>query len=318
MVSDLHAASRTARIATASAILVTVLWSSSWILIKRGLADLPPLSFAGMRYLLAAVILVVFRQLRPPSARTRISSQELGRIATLGLVQFAVTQGAQFVALASLPAQTTSLALSTTPVFVALTSPFLLRERIRPKQAFGIVLLVTGAAAYLFPLPLLPAGADVGVFAALVAPIANAGASVLGRSVNRNLPALEVTAFSMLVGGSVLLAVGISVEGLPRMSAESVGALLWLSVVNTSIAFTWWNWTLRILTATRSSVINNTMLVQIAVLAAVFLGERLTAVDAVGLALASVGAFLGTRSGPYPRSADAGFESGAGGSQKSP
>jgi drug/metabolite transporter (DMT)-like permease len=47
--------------AIAQALLVTFLWSTSWVLIKVGLSDLelPPLSFAGLRYLLAALILLL-------------------------------------------------------------------------------------------------------------------------------------------------------------------------------------------------------------------------------------------------------------------
>ena len=35
------------------ALLVTFLWSTSWVLIKIGFADIPPLTFAGLRYTLA-------------------------------------------------------------------------------------------------------------------------------------------------------------------------------------------------------------------------------------------------------------------------
>ena len=40
------------------ALFVTFLWSTSWVLIKRSLAELPPLLFAGLRYTLAAVVLL--------------------------------------------------------------------------------------------------------------------------------------------------------------------------------------------------------------------------------------------------------------------
>jgi drug/metabolite transporter (DMT)-like permease len=66
----------------------------------------------------------------------------------------------------------------------------------------------------------------------------------------------------------------------------------WLAVVNTALAFTLWNSSLRILSATESSIINNTMLVQIAVLAWLFLGERLSMGEVAGLILASSGALL--------------------------
>ena len=63
-------------------------------------------------------------------------------------------------------------------------------------------------------------------------------------------------------------------------------------MVNTALAFTLWNATLRRLSATESSIINSTMLVQIAVLAWVFLGERITWKEGIGMALAGLGALL--------------------------
>jgi drug/metabolite transporter (DMT)-like permease len=52
--------------------------------------------------------------------------------------------------------------------------------------------------------------------------------------------------------------------------------VLWLAVVNSAIAFTLWNRILRTLTAMDPSIINNTMLFQITLLAWVFLGEALS------------------------------------------
>ena len=67
---------------------------------------------------------------------------------------------------------------------------------------------------------------------------------------------------------------------------------LWLAIVNTAVAFTLWNRTLRNLTAIESTLINNTMLVQIAVLAWIFLGEPINAGEGVGLTLAVLGVVL--------------------------
>jgi drug/metabolite transporter (DMT)-like permease len=65
--------------------------------------------------------------------------------------------------------------------------------------------------------------------------------------------------------------------------------ILWLAVVNSAFAFTLWNRTLRTLSAVESSIINNTMLFQIATLAWVFLGETLTWKEVLGMVVAAVG-----------------------------
>ena len=282
-------------LALLQALLVTFLWSTSWVLIKIGLQDLvlPPLTFAGLRYVLAAIVLLplALPVLYSVPGGVRASGV-LGPIALLGLLLYAVTQGAQFAALVHLPAVAVALALSTTPVLVALVG---LRGHERPTalQVVGAVAVVAGAALYFGPLK-LPAGADIGLAIAVAGVIANAASALLGRRLARDhLPSaggvLGLTALSMAVGSAVLLASGLLIEGPPRLPAEAWLIIGWLALVNTAFAFTLWNHTLRTLTAVESSVMNNLMLIQIAILAWFFLGENLDARQLVGLTIALAG-----------------------------
>ncbi|MBK9098817.1 MAG: EamA family transporter [bacterium] len=68
--------------------------------------------------------------------------------------------------------------------------------------------------------------------------------------------------------------------------------LLWLAIINTALAFTIWNFTLRTLSAMESSIINGTMLIQIAVLAWIFLGEAISLQEGIGMLIAAAGALL--------------------------
>ena len=90
----------------------------------------------------------------------------------------------------------------------------------------------------------------------------------------------------------MLLGAGLALEAPPTLDLRGWSIILWLAVVNTALAFTLWNGTLRVLTAVESSVINGTMLIWIPILAAVFLGEHLTLKEAVGLVLVAGGTLL--------------------------
>jgi len=110
--------------AVLQALFVTLLWSSSWVFIKIGLRDdIPPITFAGLRYCLAALCLLPFA-LRPANRKAlcALSGRDWTRLILLGLLFYTVTQGAQFVGLASLPSVTVSLLLSLTTMIVALLS----------------------------------------------------------------------------------------------------------------------------------------------------------------------------------------------------
>ncbi len=271
------------------ALFVTFLWATSWVLIKIGLDDIPALTFAGLRYSLAFVCLLPFMRGR----RAVLSRRDWVRLAALGLVFYTTTQGAIFLALAYLPAITTSLLLNFSPAAVALLAIVFLGERLTRWQWVGLVVSIVGALVYFGPAA-LPSGGGVGLLIVFIAVFANGIASVLGRQINGEgrIAPLVVTVTSMGVGGVVLLSVGILTQGMPQMSLRGWAIVGWLAVVNTAFAFTLWNHVLRTLTATESSVINNTIMVQIAVLAWLFLGEPLTGRAVLGLAIAAVGAVM--------------------------
>lgn len=278
--------------AVLTALLVTFLWSTSWILIKQGLHELPPLLFAGLRYGIAALVLVPWLWARRKEVRA-ISSRQWLNVALLGIFFYALTQGGQFLTLNYLDAIPFSLMLNGSSILVALAGIFVLREIPTRFQWIGILVFLGGALLYFSPLSSLQGSAIGFVFAALTV-CANAVASLLGRSINRESAAspLVVTALSMGIGAALLLAVGGAIEGVPALSAKSWGIIMWLAIVNTALAFTLWNRSLCVLTAVESSTINSTMLAQIAFLALIFLGETISLSELIGLAIAVTGVMI--------------------------
>jgi len=288
------------RRALALALVVTVLWSSSWVIIRFGLNDegLRPITFAGLRYVSAALVLIGVVGSRS-SARASLRSldkQQIAGLAVLGVVLIAVAQGAQFVALDNQPAATTSLVLSMTPLLVAAVAGRSLGEHATTRQLIGALLVVGGAGMY-FSGSL--AATALGMAAAGVCLVANVAGSLLGRNINRALhrSPLVTTSVSMTFGAVLLLAVGIATEGVPSVSATAWAFIGWLAVVNTALAFTMWNHSLRHLTATESAAINNTMLIQIAVLAWVFLAETPSAIQVLGILAVTIGITAAQRRG---------------------
>jgi drug/metabolite transporter (DMT)-like permease len=274
------------------ALLVTFLWSTSWVLIKVALAEIPPLTFAGLRYALAFLLLLPGLWRYREEVRA-LSAADWGRLAALGLVFYTLTQGGQFLTLKHLEAVTFSLLLNSSSVLVALFGIVALREIPSHLQWGGMALFLGGVAVYFFPLADAKAP-TLGLALAGFTVVANAASAVLGRSINRgkSLPPLLVTGVSMGMGGFCLLGLGLAAQGLPPLSARGWGIVLWLAVVNTALAFTLWNRSLQELSAVESSMINNTMLLQITVLAWLFLDETLSMRQVAGLVLAAAGIFL--------------------------
>ena len=103
---------------------------------------------------------------------------------------------------------------------------------------------------------------------------------------------LGLTAFSMGFGTLFLAAAAYSIEVPSSVSLQGWTIILWLGVVNTAIAFFLWNHALVKLEAFEISILQNTMLVQIALLSWLFLGERLTVLKLISMTLVFIGVLI--------------------------
>lgn len=288
--------SRDYLIAIAQAFFVTILWSSSWVIIKFGLEELPPLIFAGLRYLLGAVILLIFI-LSSSDHRNSLKTQSKDwwfYIGFYGIIFIAITQGGQFIALKLLPAITVSFVLNLTPFVVVILS-IGLRENPSPAQIFFFLLAFLGVIFYFYPINL--SIEFFGLLVLLILIFANAFSSILGRSINRtkSAPPIIVAGVSMSIGSILMLIGGIAIDGIQILYSLSIISILyivWLGVINTAIAFTIWNKAMQKLRAMDMTIINGTMLPQIVILSIFFLGETPILKEWLGLILIVISTLL--------------------------
>lgn len=276
------------------ALLVVVLWSSSWVLIKLGLPGVPPVTFAGLRYGLGFLILTPFMFTKSQRAQIKnLSKKDWSSIIILGILNIAITQGAQYLGLSLLPAVTVSLILQLTSLLVAMGGLAILKEIPTWLQWTGVALNLIGILIYFAPFG-IRGNQALGIGVVTVALIANSATMLISRKMNksRRVSPLLITGLSMGVGALVMLLVGWIAEPQVTLSVTNLLITLWLAVLNTAFAFTLWNYTLQTLTAMESSIITGTMIIFIVISAAIFLGEQVDVKGAIGLLLTGVGAIL--------------------------
>jgi drug/metabolite transporter (DMT)-like permease len=281
-------------IAVLQALFVAFLWATSWVLIKNGLQTIPPLTFAGLRYGIAfACLLLVLLFSKSKEEVRGLPRRVWVRLIVLGLLFYAGTQGASYVALAYLPAITVNLLWSFSTITVALFAIIWLSEKPTHIQWGGTLLAIIGASLYFYPVA-IPRAKIIGVIVALFGIIVHAISLILGRDINRSSKyhPLVVTVVSMGAGSIVLLITGLCAEGIPTIDVKGWGIIVWLALVNTAFAFTLMNHTLRTLTAMESSILNSTILIWIPILAVVFLGERISVNGIIGLTLTGIGTLI--------------------------
>jgi drug/metabolite transporter (DMT)-like permease len=168
---------------------------------------------------------------------------------------------------------------------------FTISEFPQPPQWMGIIVFIAGVLIFFYPYGSLR-GNLTGFAVMIIGVLANAGSSVLGRHLNLNgkLSPLAITVISMGIGSVIILAAGLSLEKFPEFDVSNIFLVLWLAIINTALAFTLWNYTLKTLKAVESSIINGTMLIQIAVLSYIFLNEEITIIKAAGILVVACGA----------------------------
>src|SRR6476646_6546960 len=118
------------------------IWGSTWLFIKLGLADLPPLTFAGIRFLLAGLILtaiVLARRVPWPRGRDWIL------IAIVGFLQFTLNYGLVFWGEQHIPSGLAAVLQSTFPAFgLVLAHLYLPGERITLLKVMGVLMGIVG------------------------------------------------------------------------------------------------------------------------------------------------------------------------------
>ena len=280
--------------AVLQALLVTLLWSSSFIIIKKGLVEIPPVLFAGLRYFTASLCFLPF--LFKKNYRKELSmlnKKQWIELLILGFLFYVLTQGIQFIALSLLPSTIVSLMLNFTPLIVLFMGIKILNETPAKSQIIGIFLFIAGVIVFFVQFQGF-ISQKTGLTIMCLGVLSNASSAIVGRKINSTgkISPVIITFVSMSFGSVILITSGVLLDPVPVLSLKSIITVLWLSIINTAFAFTLWNKTLQTLSAAESSVINSTMLIQIALLAYIFLGESLTTEKIAGIIIASTGAVL--------------------------
>jgi drug/metabolite transporter (DMT)-like permease len=225
---------------------ISILWGSTWSVIRVGLDDLPPLLFAGTRMAIAAVLLAPFAW--RAGAFRGVPPAAAGRIAWVGLLQIAIPYGLMFVAQQWVPSALSAILFATFPVWIALLSRAMLPgETLGPAKILSAALGIGGIAILEAPhlasvdtSPLLALGSGLIVLASIVVALAN----VLVRRHLLAVSPLAMTAGQTAVGAVVLLAGAALVErgAAVRFTPASVAALLYLAVFATAVTYVGLYW----------------------------------------------------------------------------
>jgi drug/metabolite transporter (DMT)-like permease len=224
-------------------------WGSTFLAIRIGVHEVPPLLFAAMRFAVAGLVLygwMIARGERSPGRRQWMS------ILLLAFLIFLVDYGLLFWAEQHVPSGIAAVMLATIPVFMALSEIVFLRTQRLTFRLTLALLIGLGGVAVLMSRSLLLGGAPIdtaGAAALLIASISWSIASMLTRKLP--LPSSKVmsSGAQMLAGGVMLALASAALGEFHRFQPATVSrgawiSLLYLIVAGSIIGFTAYVWLL--------------------------------------------------------------------------
>lgn len=238
--------------------LLCGIWGSTWLFIKLGLEDLPPLTFAGIRFLIALAILISLIAVRRISLpRTR---SEWMLLAGTGILAFSLNYGLLFWGEQYISSGLAALLQATIPAFgLVIAHLYLPGEQMTPAKVIGVVMGVVGVAV-IFSNQLNVAGprALAGSAALLGSSVCVAYSNVLVKARGKNLDPAILAAGQMLFGLVPLLLIGIPLEGNPvhfHWTGMAFIALFYLAIVGSVVAFLLYYWLVHNMDVTKTMLI---------------------------------------------------------------
>lgn len=276
-----------------------LIWGSTWAAIRLGLDEaLPPLSFAGLRFLLAIVVLLPF-QLWQRTAPPR-TAVERRLVLETGLLTFALNYGLVFWAEQHVSSGLAALVYATYPLFGMLLAHFRLHAEPLTRRGVTGALLGIGGVGLLFS-EQIGAPDRLGVLGVLAVLLASFGAAWADVSVKKrgvHLDPVSMTTAQLAEGTAVLLAAAVALEGNPfalRPKPKALAALVYLALVGTALGFVLLRWLMQRMAVTRTMLLNLVTPAVAVALGAGLLAERVSGTQIGGGAVIIAGLLLALR-----------------------
>ncbi|HEX7295396.1 MAG TPA: EamA family transporter [Pyrinomonadaceae bacterium] len=284
-------------------LILCVIWGSTWLFIKIGLNDLPPLTFAGIRFVIAVLILFIIIWIRRVSLPT--SSADWGMLAVTGVLSFSLNYGLIFWGEQYVSSGLAALLQAMIPVFGLVIAHFYLpTERMTAARIAGVVLGVAGVGV-VFSNQLSVAGgrAFAGSVAMVLSSFFVAYSNVLVKSRGAKLDPAIIAAAQMLFGLVPLLLIGVPLEGNPihfRWTTLAVVSLFYLALIGSVVAFLLYYWLMRNMDVTKTMLIALVTPVVAVALGMIVLDEQLSWRTLAGglMIMSGIGLIVVTKANP--------------------
>lgn len=229
---------------------MALLWGASWPAGRILALNMPPLAASGLRFVLAATMLVPwlylsggFPALKTWSAKTWIGMFAAGATGVFGYASFFLS------GLQHLPAGKAALVITLNPVVTLALAVWLFKERLNRTIALGMLLAACGAVVVIShgkPLEVLNGAVGVGELLILGCVACWVCYTLIGRAMLAGVDALAATTVTSVFGAVLLLVASLVVEGPQGLTAAfHASGTAWMAMIfmaygSTAVAYAWY------------------------------------------------------------------------------
>jgi drug/metabolite transporter (DMT)-like permease len=276
-------------------ITLCIVWSSTWLAIKLGLRDLPPVSYAAIRFVIAAVALVLVSLGRVSLLPERAADYAV--LAFTGVLMFTVNYGLLFWGELYVSSGLAAVLQATIPISGMIFAHWILpNEPLQMRKLLGAVLALAGVAVICARL--LDFNGMKAFLSGLGIVLGAAGAAfsnvLLKKRAIRIAPAM-LAAWQMFFGIIPMLLIGLKFEGNPfrfHWTTQSILCLLYLAIIGSSLTFLLLYWLMPRMSVTNLQTISLVTPPGAVALGWLFGGETLSLWALLGAAFVLVGVWM--------------------------
>jgi drug/metabolite transporter (DMT)-like permease len=282
-------------------LFVAFLWGVNFSIVKFALAEISPIAFVGLRFLIASATMVALT--RALGHSLKFQRQHLPHLIGLGLLGNTAYQLFFIYGISFTTAENSSLILATVPAWVALVGTIVGVERVEPVGWVGIVLSLVGIFFIISGSDRLadfPFGGSSlrGDLLILGGTLCWSLYTLLVRPMTRRYSSVSVTSVTTTIGTVPLVLVGVPhATSIPWTGIPLVAwaALVFSGVFAIGVAYLFWNYGVSKLGSARTSIYSNLSLPAALLTAWLWLHETLTPMQWWGTVLAMGGVILARR-----------------------
>ena len=286
------------RLAEIGVVVVMVLWAANFIVVKSAVAQLPPVGFTFLRFVLASVTLLLLLRWREGSIG--LPRRDLVAILALGAIGFGAYQILWTTGLTTVPAGDSALLIAATPVLVALLAVVARTDVLTPLKLIGILVSFVGVVIVVGSGPGLTLGRSlVGEALTLAGAVCWSVYTAFGAPYVRRHSPLRATAWATVAGTVVLAPIAVvqlgSLDRVP-LGLDVIGAILYSGMLAAGVANVVVLNGVKVVGPTRTAALQFLVPALAVLLAFLFLQEPIRPGQVVG-GLVIVGGVLITRGG---------------------